>query len=59
LKNQDEMQRTQSTGKDDSGELLASVPSAKRKYIEPAISDPVDVLEATTFFQAVDSGPTN
>jgi hypothetical protein len=31
----------------------------KRKFIEPEISQPVDVLEATTFFQAVDSGATN
>jgi hypothetical protein len=34
-------------------------PASKRKFIEPEISQPVDVLEATTFFQAVDSGPTN
>jgi hypothetical protein len=34
-------------------------PSSKRKFVEPEISQPVDVLEATTFFQAVDSGPTN
>jgi hypothetical protein len=31
----------------------------KRKFVEPEISQPVDVLEATTFFQAVDSGATN
>lgn len=35
------------------------VPSSKRKFVEPEISQPVDVLEATTFFQAVDSGATN
>jgi hypothetical protein len=35
------------------------VPSGKRKFVEPEISQPVDVLEATTFFQAVDSGSTN
>ncbi len=34
-------------------------PSSKRKFVEPEISQPVDVLEATTFFQAVDSGATN
>ena len=33
--------------------------ASKRKFVEPEISQPVDVLEATTFFQAVDSGPTN
>ena len=32
---------------------------AKKEFVEPAISVPVDVLEATTFFQAATSGPTN
>ena len=30
----------------------------KKTFVEPAISSPVDVLEATTFFQVVDSGGT-
>jgi hypothetical protein len=30
----------------------------KRQFVEPEISQPVDVLEATTFFAALDSGPT-
>jgi hypothetical protein len=30
----------------------------KKVFVEPAISSPVDVLEATTFFQTVDSGGT-
>lgn len=34
-------------------------PEAPRKtFVEPVISSPVDVLEATTFFQTVDSGGT-
>ena len=33
--------------------------SGKKTFIEPEISVPVDVLEATTFLQAVDSGTTN
>ena len=33
--------------------------TAKKKFIEPEISMPVDVLEATTFFQAISSGSTN
>lgn len=33
--------------------------TGKRKFVEPEISQPVDVLEATTFFQALDSGATN
>lgn len=31
----------------------------KRPFVEPAISVPVDVLEATTFFQTATSGVTN
>ena len=32
--------------------------TAKKTFVEPAISQPVDVLEATTRFQVVDSGGT-
>ena len=32
---------------------------AKKKFVTPEISVPVDVLEATTFFQLTDSGVTN
>jgi hypothetical protein len=31
----------------------------KKKFVKPEISVPVDVLEATTFFQQLTSGPTN
>jgi len=31
----------------------------KKTFVEPTISVPVDVLEATTFFQAASSGATN
>ena len=31
----------------------------KKPFVEPAISVPVDVLEATTFFQSATSGTTN
>lgn len=31
----------------------------KKKFVTPEISVPVDVLEATTFFQLTDSGSTN
>ena len=30
----------------------------KKKFVEPAVSFPIDVLEATTFFQLTDSGTT-
>ncbi len=28
----------------------------RRSFVEPELSNPVDVLEATTFFQGTDSG---
>ena len=31
----------------------------KKAFVEPEVSFPIDVLEATTFFQTVDSGVTN
>lgn len=31
----------------------------KKAFVEPTISVPVDVLEATTFFQVATSGATN
>jgi len=31
----------------------------KKVFVEPTISVPVDVLEATTFFQTASSGTTN
>jgi hypothetical protein len=38
---------------------IETPPMAKKQFIEPEISTPVDVLEATTFFQAATSGATN
>lgn len=32
---------------------------AKKKFVAPEISVPVDVLEATTFFQVATSGSSN
>jgi hypothetical protein len=43
----------------DTLENQTTVYSSKRQFVEPEISQPVDVLEATTFFQSVDSGATN
>jgi hypothetical protein len=34
-------------------------PSTKKLFVEPEVSVPVDVLEATTFFQVASSGATN
>ncbi len=49
-------QATRPTDKNVEGE---SAGSGKKLFVEPEISVPVDVLEATTFFQTVDSGATN
>lgn len=38
---------------------LEATPTAKKKFIEPELSTPIDVLEATTFFQTTTSGVTN
>jgi len=35
------------------------IKECKKAFIEPAISVPVDVLEATTFFATATSGVTN
>jgi hypothetical protein len=39
--------------------VTAESSEVKKAFVEPAISVPVDVLEATTFFQAATSGATN
>jgi len=36
-----------------------SAKAAKKEFVIPEISVPVDVLKATTFFQLSDSGSTN
>jgi hypothetical protein len=40
-------------------DVTADIGEGKKAFVEPAISVPVDVLEATTFFQAATSGATN
>ena len=35
------------------------IQSGKKGFVEPEITDPVDILEATTFFQTMTSGGTN
>jgi hypothetical protein len=40
-------------------EQEAPVATVKKPFVAPTISVPVDVLEATTFFQSVESGATN
>lgn len=44
---------------DKGGPELKTPAPARSSFVEPEISAPVDVLEATTFFQAATSGGTN
>ena len=37
---------------------LSELAANKRKFVEPEVSFPIDVLEATTFFVLTDSGNT-
>jgi hypothetical protein len=37
----------------------AGVATVRKAFVEPEVSFPVDVLEATTFFQTTESGVTN
>ena len=39
--------------------VSAECSEIKKAFVEPAISVPVDVLEATTFFQSASSNATN
>ena len=38
---------------------LQAEADGKKTFVEPEVSFPIDVLEATTFFQLTDSGATN
>jgi hypothetical protein len=39
--------------------LTEAIDRSKKTFVEPEVSFPVDVLEATTFFQFTESGVTN
>lgn len=41
------------------GTAPGEVKEVKKPFVEPAISVPVDVLEATTFFEVASSSVTN
>lgn len=41
------------------GNPAESIEHPKKMFVEPQVSFPVDVLEATTFFQFTESGVTN
>ncbi len=46
-------------GADETNNGGAAAPDSKRAFVEPEVSFPIDVLEATTFFQFTESGVTN
>jgi hypothetical protein len=45
--------------KTDAAEPQSPEATPRKPFVAPKISVPVDVLEATTFFQSVESGATN
>ena len=57
MANQNEIRSgEQSTKQTDKSIDAECAGTGKKLFVEPEISVPVDVLEATTFFQVVDSG---
>jgi hypothetical protein len=46
------------TGIDDVTSKTPPATPARKRFVEPQMSHPVDVLEATSYLQAVDSGAT-
>ena len=59
LSNQNEIINEELTGLHNRNVSNAERSEGKKAFVEPTISVPVDVLEATTFFQIATSGVTN
>ena len=59
MADQDQNASSNQLNNEQTTEQMTAELTGKRKFVEPEISQPVDVLEATTFFQALDSGATN
>jgi hypothetical protein len=59
LAKQNEIVNEELAGAHSGSAVTGEVSESKKVFVEPAISVPVDVLEATTFFQLSESGPTN
>jgi hypothetical protein len=59
LSKQNEIINEERAGLHNENGVTAESSELKKAFVEPAISVPVDVLEATTFFQAATSGATN
>ena len=56
---QNEIINEELTGLSNGNGVTGEHSEIKKAFVEPTISVPVDVLEATTFFQAATSGATN
>ena len=56
---QNEIIKEEIAGLDSGTGVSGECSEIKKAFVEPAISIPVDVLEATTFFQSATSGATN
>ena len=59
MANQNEIINEELTGGPGGRVVAAEVSESKKAFVEPTISVPVDVLEATTFFQLSESGASN
>jgi hypothetical protein len=59
LAKQNDIINEENAGLQNGSGLAGEAIERKKTFVEPAISVPVDVLEATTFFQLSSSGATN
>jgi len=59
LAKQNEIFNEENAGPQNGNSVAGEISERKKTFVEPAISVPVDVLEATTFFQGATSGATN
>ena len=56
---QNDIINEENAGLQDGSGVAGQINERKKAFVEPTISVPVDVLEATTFFQSASSGATN
>jgi hypothetical protein len=59
LAKQNEIINEERAGVQSGSDTTGQIGESKKPFVEPAISVPVDVLEATTFFQISESGAVN
>ena len=59
MSKQNEIINEELAGSQSKNAVTGESSKGKKEFVEPAISVPVDVLEATTFFQTATSGPTS